>query len=79
MNTTTEIVAQDAFIDALVDRQLLLRVREKETTTLEEALRIAIRFEAYAGVEDGDRVDDSRRDRPRQIRGAAATSSKPIR
>jgi len=36
MNTTTEIVARDAFIDALDDRQLSLRVREKEPTTLEE-------------------------------------------
>ena len=67
MNSTTEIVDRDAFIDALDDRQLSLRVREKEPTTLEEALRVAIRLEAYADVADGDRVDDGRRDRPRQI------------
>jgi len=52
-----------------------LRVREKVPTTLEEALRIAIRFEAYASVADGDRVDDDRRERLRHIRGAAAMSS----
>jgi len=75
MNSTTEIVARDAFIDALDDRQLSLRVREKEPTTLEKAPRIAIRFEAYAGAADEDRVDDGRHDRPRQIRGAAVMSS----
>jgi len=75
MNSTSEIVARDAFIDSLDDQQLSLRVREKVPTTLEEALRIAIRFETYASVADGDRVDDGQRERLRQIRGAAAMSS----
>jgi len=75
MNTTTEIVARDAFIDALDNRQLSLRVREKEPITLEEALRVAIRFEADAGAADADHAEDSRRHRPRQVRGAVAPSS----
>jgi len=42
-NVTTEIVGRDAFLDSLGDRPLALRIREREPTTMEEALRIAVR------------------------------------
>ena len=44
----TEIIGSDAFLDSLMDQELALKVRERETKTLEETLNIATRLEAYA-------------------------------
>jgi len=46
-NATTEIVGRDAFLDALDNPTLANKIREKEPTNLEEALHVALRFEAY--------------------------------
>ena len=72
----SEMVAIDAFLDALIDTDLALRVRDREPTTLELACRYAIRLEANQStrgrVENGDRrtgrikavrEDDKSRDR----------------
>ena len=44
-----ETFACEAFLEALNDRELALKIREKEPSTLEQACQMAMRFEAYAG------------------------------
>ena len=78
-NATTEVVACEAFLEALSNRRLAMRVREREPKSLEEALRVAIRMEAYSDVPDADRSDDGRRDRRGQARGVAMVSSETER
>ena len=46
-NEITEILARDFFLDALADRELSIKIREKEPTNLDQAFRIALRLEAY--------------------------------
>ena len=78
-NATTEVVACEAFLEALSNRRLAMRVREREPKSLEEALRVAIRMEAYSDVPDADRSDDGRRDRRGQARGVTMVSSETER
>jgi len=52
----SNIVARDAFLDALCDHSLRIRILEKEPENLEEALKLACKLEAYdnsAGVDGG--------------------------
>jgi hypothetical protein len=46
-NSTVQVVGRDAFLDALDDHRLRVRVLEREPQTLEAALSIASRLEAY--------------------------------
>ena len=46
-NGTTAIVGRDAFLDALENQNLHVRILEREPKTLEEALSIASKLEAY--------------------------------
>src|SRR6218665_311244 len=46
-NETTEKVARDAFLEAIRDRDLSLKVREREPKTIEDADRVALRLAAY--------------------------------
>lgn len=64
-NETTEIVARDAFLEAIADRELSLKVREREPKTLDEAYRIALRLSAYQQMSDAD----DRRKPPNRVRG----------
>ena len=55
-----EAVACDAFLEALGDAEMALKIREREPTTLEDAFQYALRLEAYSGSvavkpADGDR------------------------
>lgn len=43
----SENIAMRAFLDALTDKELALKVREKEPDTLQKAYRIAMRLEGY--------------------------------
>jgi hypothetical protein len=58
-NETSEIVARDAFLDALGNRSLRVRILEHEPSNLDDALRTALRLEAIdkAGL---DETDDER-------------------
>ena len=47
VSSVTALVGRDAFLDALGNQRLRVRILEKEPTTLEEALRIASRLEAF--------------------------------
>src|SRR6218665_183792 len=64
-NKTTDIVAKDAFIEAMQDKELALKVREREPRTIDEAYRVALRLAAYQHASD---VDDRRR--PHRVGGA---------
>jgi hypothetical protein len=68
-NATTEIVGRDAFLDGLNDGSLALRIREREPNTMEEALRVAVRFEAYEKVDETD-ASHGVKSRFRQVRGS---------
>ena len=47
VNQTTEILAKEAYIDALDDEDMAMKIREREPSNLEEAARIAVRLESY--------------------------------
>ena len=47
-------VAKDAFIDALEDKELMIRVMEREPQTLDEAYKIAERMDLYAKKVNSD-------------------------
>jgi len=70
-----EIMARDAFVDALPDPNLRCRILERDPSTLEQALKVASRLEALSrsvGDEDlNERWDQSGRRRNRQTRSAA--------
>ena len=63
-NETTQIIARDAFLEAMRDRELSLKVREREPKTLDEAYRTALRLEAYQRTTE---LDDRRRP-PNRVR-----------
>ena len=46
-STLLDIVSRDAFLDALDDPKLRVRIMEREPPTLDEALSLACRLEAY--------------------------------
>ena len=71
-NEFSEIMARDAFINALQDRELILKVLEREPTTLEQALKIAERMELYRSLPIGIE-SDSKSKLPAIVRGTAAT------
>jgi len=50
------IVARDSFLDALDDDAFRIRILEKEPVTLDAALQIAVKLEAY----DGGRIEQAR-------------------
>src|SRR5678815_423597 len=68
-NETTQIIAKDSFLEAMRDRELSLKVREREPKTLDEAYRTALRLEAYQRATD----PDDRRRQPNRVRGAQET------
>jgi hypothetical protein len=90
-NSVCEIIARDHFLSALGDRQLELKLREREPPDLDSALRLALRLEAYASSlksegeirstspkqrRERDRYDDRLARRVSQIE---QTLSQPVR
>src|SRR6218665_1163455 len=53
-NATTEILARDAFLEDIRDREFSLRVREREPRSIDEAYRIALGLSAFQRMSDGD-------------------------
>jgi len=68
-NETTEIIARDAFLEAMHDRELSLKVREREPKSLDEAYRTALRLEAYQRTTE----TEDRRRTPNRVRGTQGT------
>ena len=56
-----EIIGRDAFLEALVDSTLRIRVLDQQPATLDEALAIVCRMEAYGGTVSTDVNDLGRR------------------
>ena len=46
-NEAVDVIARDAFIDALADDEFSANVREREPTSLDQAVRVAMRLEFY--------------------------------
>ena len=57
-NETTDIVAKDAFLEAIRDKDLALKVCEREPKSIDEAYRVALRLAAYQQMSD---LEDRRR------------------
>ena len=61
-NYLSDITAKDAFVDALDDKELMIRVMEREPKNLEEAFKISERMELYSKrVENTERNDSDGR------------------
>lgn len=66
---TTELIARDAFLDAMADSELSLKVREREPKSLDETFRTAVRLETYKrSLRDLSSDEGPRRDSRRQVR-----------
>ena len=72
-----EEIACDHFTNALSDPDLALKVNERTPETLDDALRIALRLEAWAKNVKHDRAEEDRPDRPKQKIRAAAKPEGP--
>ena len=72
-----EAVACDAFLEALNDPVMALKVREREPSTLEEAFQCTLRLEAYAGSGPAGASDKVDRDRMGYCRMAQEGVAKP--
>jgi hypothetical protein len=68
-----EIMARDAFVEALNDPALGIRILEKDHATLDETLKIVCRLEALERVESEDIYDDGgrRKDRHRYVKAVS--------
>ena len=71
-NYMTDLAAKDSFVDALDDKELMIRVMEREPKNLEEAFKIAERMELYSKrIDVTDRTDNETRTRGK-VRAATA-------
>ena len=70
-SSLSEHIARDAFLSALADPEFELKVREREPADLDDALRIAQRYDVFKSA-----VDFSTSSRPRVNRQAAGFCSK---
>ena len=68
-NYLSELTAKDAFIDALGDRELMIKVLEREPKTLDQAFKIAERLELYRNI-PGERDIDSKAKPVSKVRAA---------
>ena len=67
--------ARDAFLDALGDQSLRVRILEKDPTTLDEASKLACRMEAIAQSPPKDDYDDRGQRRDTFVRSLAEAES----
>ena len=66
---TTEIIGRDSFLDSLSDQELALKIREREVKTLEDALYVATRLQAYVLPRLQEDLSNVRTHIPRNARG----------
>ena len=69
----SQITARDAFIDALDDCELMIKVMEREPNTLDQAFKIAERMELYQKIPK-ERETDGKAKPAAKVRGASASS-----
>ena len=67
-NYISQITAKDAFMDALDDRELLMKVMEREPNTLDQAFKIAERMKLYQKIPK-DREQDGESKSAAKVRG----------
>ena len=70
-NYMSELVAKDAFVDALDDRELMIKVCEREPGTLDQAYKIAERMELYQKIPSGKETEFKTK-QPSKVRATAA-------
>ena len=70
-NYLSELMAVDAFVEALNDRELKIKVLEREPNSLEQAYKIAERMELYQNIPD-EKDAESRSKQTVKVRAAAA-------
>jgi hypothetical protein len=76
-NTTTHLVGRDAFLDALDNHSMRVRILEREPSSLDEALSLACRFEAYDRTcvsSQNDSDEDRYRTKFRHVRQVTSKS-----
>ena len=64
-----EVIGRDFFLDALVDPALRVRVLDQQPRTLDEALSIVCRMEAYSGTTSNAANADEDESHRRKVRG----------
>ena len=74
----SQIVARDAFLEALNEKSLRVRIREREPTTLDAALNIACRLEAFdkGNAEHSERLDVGNKHHHKYIKTATGADGK---
>jgi len=74
----SQIVARDAFLEALNEKSLRVRILEREPTTLDAALNIACRPEAFdkGNAEHSERLDVGNKHRDKYIKTATGADGK---
>jgi len=72
-----EEIACDHFTNALSDSEFALKVKERAPTSLDEALRVALRFEAWAKSTKMTETHDELNDRAKPKIRAAGNQDKP--
>jgi len=70
-----EGIACDCFIDALVDPDFILRVRQQNPKTLDEALRVAQRLEIWVKKTENLQSEDRKFKEDRRVREVAKTEN----
>ena len=74
-NYLSDLTAKDAFVDALDDRELMIRVMEREPKNLEEAFKISERMELYSRRVDHTERNDSDGRQKNKIRVTAVNDA----
>ena len=74
----SEIMARDAFVNALQDRDLILKVMEREPQTLDQAFKIAERMELYKALPCGPEGDLRGKQQPK-VRQTSSADEQLIR
>ena len=69
-----EVLARDAFIDALDDSEFTLKIREREPLTLDDAVRLATRLESYRRAERAGTDDKGEK---AQVRATSSENKQP--
>ena len=72
-NYMSEIMARDAFVDTLNDRELMIKVMEREPNTLDQAFKIAERMELYQKI-PGDREHEGKAKTGVKVRGTVVNN-----
>ena len=78
VNYMSDLAAKDAFISALGDRDLMVKVLEREPATLNEAFKVAERLELYQAIPEPGGRESKPGSAPR-VRGTVADNDKLVK